>query len=205
MLFKCTFVLGPGANESVSEPFKCGFSIHYSSMIFLDVISVGFQSQACWRLSSVVKDLGVGMPDVEHRLLASPEIVLYFGDASWLWITASEVGFFFKQACVSDSPIHVNVSFLFFVVEHLVFRGNYSIYSCEFVVSVGGCEFRIFLSIILSHLSVNSVKAGWISFACNPSIRAGTLYHRQLLYNLWIWHCFSNFSCLVHVRTLSIM
>lgn len=38
--------------------------------------------EACWGLVSPVQDLGVGMPDVEQKLLASQEKVLYFGDAS---------------------------------------------------------------------------------------------------------------------------
>lgn len=39
------FVLGPGTSESVHKPFKSEFSIPYSSIVFLDAIPIGVQSQ----------------------------------------------------------------------------------------------------------------------------------------------------------------
>lgn len=60
------FVLDSGARESVS-PLKSRFSIPYRSMFFLDVILIGFQSQAFWGLVSPMQDLRFGVLAIEHR------------------------------------------------------------------------------------------------------------------------------------------
>lgn len=55
--------------ESVHEPLKTGFSVPYSSMIFLDIIHSVFQSLAFRGPVSLVKDIKVELPDVEHKPL----------------------------------------------------------------------------------------------------------------------------------------
>lgn len=45
--------------------------IPYSSLVFLDTISFGFQSQVFGELNSLVQDLGIGVPNVEHISLTS--------------------------------------------------------------------------------------------------------------------------------------
>ena len=53
--------------------------------------------------------------------------------------------------CVSASSTFLNAILLFFVVEApftsvlVFFRGSYSIYSCRFIVPIGGDEGKIFL------------------------------------------------------------
>lgn len=70
------FELGPRVSKSVH--FKSSFSIPYSSIVFLDVIPIGFQSQAFRGLISSTQNLGVGVPDVEHKALTSQGKVSYF-------------------------------------------------------------------------------------------------------------------------------
>lgn len=72
------FALVSGLSESVHEPFKSGFSFPYSSIVFLGIFNVGFQSQVFWDLVFIVLDLMVGVPNVELESLAP------LGKASYL-------------------------------------------------------------------------------------------------------------------------
>lgn len=49
---------------SMSEYFKNGFSISYSSMVSLVLIPIDFQNQTYWELVFTELDPGVGVPDV---------------------------------------------------------------------------------------------------------------------------------------------
>lgn len=61
------------------EPFKSRVFIPYSSVVFLNVILVGFQSQAFEGLVSPVQVLRVGVPGMAHKSLTSQEKISYFG------------------------------------------------------------------------------------------------------------------------------
>lgn len=59
--FKCVFVFGVGDKWACIQSFKDGFSIpFYSSILFLDIIPIGFQSQVFEGLVSVVQNCGWG-------------------------------------------------------------------------------------------------------------------------------------------------
>lgn len=68
--------------ESPHEPFKTGFSVPYSSMVFLGIIPSGFQSLAFRGAVSLVKDGRVEVLGGEHKPLTLQDKVLYFGDPS---------------------------------------------------------------------------------------------------------------------------
>lgn len=53
------------------EALKSRVSVPGSPTVVLYVFAVGFQGQVFWELVSSVQDLGAGVPDVEHRTLAS--------------------------------------------------------------------------------------------------------------------------------------
>lgn len=57
-------MLVSGSSVFACEPFKAGFSFPHSSVVFLDVLSVGFQRQVFWGLISPMQDLRDGVPDV---------------------------------------------------------------------------------------------------------------------------------------------
>ena len=85
--------------ESARRPFKRVFVVPCSSLVFLSIFPTGFQSligfqrQVCWGLTPL-QDLGVRVPDVELKPLASQGKDSYLGDHSWLWITSAGVWFF---------------------------------------------------------------------------------------------------------------
>lgn len=104
----------------------------------------------------------VGVLDVGHKPLTPQGGVLYLWDCShggspcWGW------GFW--QACISASPTHL--MWPFYPVlwgscsasSRVLFRGSCSIYSCKFLVSVGGDEVRIFLH---HHLELLPILRKW--------------------------------------------
>lgn len=64
-VFKLVFsTLDPRVTESAQEPF-----FPYSTMVFLDIIPIVFQTQAFGGFICPVQDLRVGVPDVEHKAL----------------------------------------------------------------------------------------------------------------------------------------
>ena len=61
-----------GLSEFAHDPFKSGFSIPYSFIVFLGTFPVSFQSQVFGGLSPV-QDLGVGVSDVKLESLIIQE------------------------------------------------------------------------------------------------------------------------------------
>ena len=58
--------------------FKTRFSVPYSSMFFLEVNSVGFQTLVFRELVSLMQDLRAKVPDLENKLPTPQEIVPCF-------------------------------------------------------------------------------------------------------------------------------
>lgn len=77
------------------ELFKIGFSVSYSSIVFLGIIPNVFQSLVFRGPISLVKYLRVEVPDVEHKPLTPQEKVLYFLDPIQLLIVISGMHFLF--------------------------------------------------------------------------------------------------------------
>ena len=103
-------------SEFMREPFKSMFSVPWSSVVFLDIFSVDFQSQIFWGLVFPVQGLGVG---VELKSLAPEGKDLFFCDPSQLWITVAGVWVFPWWDCVSTSLPHLSDVLLPFVAEFL--------------------------------------------------------------------------------------
>lgn len=118
------FVQGSSANEFVREPCKSRFSVPYSSMVFLDVISVYLQTQEFWELISPVQDLEVEVLGVEHRLLIYQE-KSYIFLRSLLFVDCRCFGrfggglFLFWHEQVSVSLTHFDAVLLSFVMRAL--------------------------------------------------------------------------------------
>lgn len=64
-------------DESTHELFNSRFSFPYSSMVFLDVFPISFQSQVFLELVSHVQNLRVGVTDVKFKSLAPQGKALY--------------------------------------------------------------------------------------------------------------------------------
>lgn len=62
--------LGPGANESVCDPFQSTIYIPYSPIALLDVLPIGFQSQVFQGLISLEQVPRAGVADEKHKAFA---------------------------------------------------------------------------------------------------------------------------------------
>ena len=122
------FALVWGSSEFDHGPFKRGFSIPCSAIVFLDIFPIGFQSQVFWGLLSPVQDVGVGVPDVELEPLAPQGKDLYLCDPSRCGLPQRGCGCFLWQDCLSASPMGLRAVLLTFVVEALLiqFSGLFS-------------------------------------------------------------------------------
>lgn len=139
------FVLVLGVTQSVCEPFKSRVFIPYSSMVFLNVILVGFQSQTFGGLVSPVQVLRVGVPSMEHKPLTSQEKISYSGISPNCRSLHLRQGVYLPLLPVlmlSFYPLLWRPCSSSFQVS---FRENDFICNCRFVVSVGGGQFIIFL------------------------------------------------------------
>ena len=125
-----TFTYGPWAfQSSVFALFSCHgncvgvlwgkISVPWSSVVFLHVFSVGFQSQVFWGLVSLVQDLRVGVPVVELEPLPPQEKDPYLCGPSQLGITTAGVWFLPWWGCLSAFPTHLDSILLLFVLEAL--------------------------------------------------------------------------------------
>ena len=110
----------PGWEDSLE--IKSGFSIPYSSIVFLGIFLVDFQSQVFQGLISPVQDLEVGVSDVKLKSLSLRGNDPYLCDLSRLWITVAGIWVFPWQACISASFTHIDAILLPFAVEALGFR-----------------------------------------------------------------------------------
>lgn len=72
------FAFSSRMGEPVHEPFKSRFYVSYSSVVLLDIIPIGFQSQIFRCLFSLVPDLRVGVSEAGHKLFTAQGKVLYF-------------------------------------------------------------------------------------------------------------------------------
>lgn len=143
MLF---ILLGPRANESVLQPFKDsslfptilgspGHNFHWFYILGSHLTSSGPMGYGAW---------------YGRKLLAPQGKASYFGEPSQLWITVCRGYFCLFHSYQCGSLCLVAETLLSSVQDF--FRGNYSIYSCRFVVSMGRGKFRIFLC---CHLEVS--------------------------------------------------
>ena len=98
-----------GLSESVHGPFKSRNSFPGSSIVFLGVFPVVFQSLIFWDLVSLVLTLRAGAPNVE---LESPTVEI-IPSCEVLWLACS---LFPQQNCISASS---TASVLLLVVEVL--------------------------------------------------------------------------------------
>lgn len=64
-------MLGPGADKSAREQFKCYFSIHCSPAGLVGMSPVALQSQMFWRLISQVSVLKVAVFNVKYNPFTS--------------------------------------------------------------------------------------------------------------------------------------
>lgn len=104
------FMLYLRVSGSMSEYFKNGFSISYSSMVSLVLIPIDFQNQTYWELVST----GVGVPDVGAQCLhSSKESSIILGSLP-NWGTP-HLGWHPRQDGVSASHTCLLHLFYFFV------------------------------------------------------------------------------------------
>ena len=90
-LFKLVVLLWFVSNRSSHRYFKSRFSVLYSSIVFLHVILVSFQSQVFWELNSLVQDLRVRASDIQLKFLIPQGKVLSLWDLSPSWIAMAGV------------------------------------------------------------------------------------------------------------------
>ena len=96
----CCFSAGLQSSESVCGPFKSRFSFPWSSIVFLGVFSISFQSLVFWDLISLVLDLKAGLFNVELKSPTPPGKALYLSDWSQPCSTMARV-------CLPLPPISV--------------------------------------------------------------------------------------------------
>ena len=131
------------------KPFKSRFSISYSSAFPLDLIPVDFQNQTSWRFVFLVPDPTVRVLDVWHSPF-TPKGKFH------IWGSLPDCGTSHWGGVQGENkslPLLPFLMHLFYLccrgAVHPVLRSfseeNYSICSCEFVVSVVGGEFKVFL------------------------------------------------------------
>lgn len=164
-----------GVNGSSHKPFKSRVSFPFSPLFLLNKSPAGFQSQMLWELFSLMQDPGGYGAWCRYKPLAfwGEVLFIYFfvhwlicWDFSWLWITASGVGFLVKEYLSYPSR---GGPFLLLLwngssgSSQVLFWGICSLWSCIFVVSVGGGEFRIFLC---CHLELSSTLV-YLLFLCS--------------------------------------
>lgn len=115
------------------------FLIPHSSIISMEIIFIGLQTRG---LSLQCRIIECGCLIWSSTLLILRNKCLW--DSPWLCITA--VGLHFSLAPPSCfGPVLLSFVVAFFIQFSGVFKENYSICSCRFVLSIGGGEFRIFL------------------------------------------------------------
>ena len=136
--------------ESVCKHFKKRFFIPCSSVVFLDIYPIGFQSQMFWELLSPVQDLGAGMTDMAlNPLLLRLKIHIFVilpncGFLRWCGFVLDEI-ISLPFLLISKLSIYPLLWRLCSSSFQVPYHGIYSICSCRFVVSLGGGgEFRIF-------------------------------------------------------------
>lgn len=138
------------AGEPPQKPCKSEF-VTNSPMALLGVNPVVFQSRLFWwgaHLSHVCSK-GWGAICGAQSLLFQGE-ALYLWSLSWLYVGHYAWGWVFSKTKCSASTTRLEVALLssLWASVQLVpvfFRVNCSLCSCRFVVSVGGCKFRLFL------------------------------------------------------------
>lgn len=100
------FALVSRLSESACKPFKSRCSFPYTSVAFLNVLPVDFQSQGFYSLSSPVYDLR--MPDGKLRFLSIQRKFPYLWDPFWLWNPKPGVWFLLSRTIpLSLLPIPV--------------------------------------------------------------------------------------------------
>lgn len=121
VLFKLAFfALGPRFSDSACDLFKSGFSMLYSSIVFLDVIAIVFQTSAFRGLISLRQGLTIQLSVVQHK----PLTPWYFCFPSRLCFTLLEQVLFcfvlFFGNVVSLPLLSISMlSFLSFAIESL--------------------------------------------------------------------------------------
>lgn len=105
------FTLFFRAGEFAHKFFKCRFSVPYSSVDFLDIIPVGFQSQMFWGFFSSLHDLTVEEPHMMHKPLTSQRNSSVF----WGFLPSVDlctlVWVFFDRRCLCLLPIFMLPSY----------------------------------------------------------------------------------------------
>lgn len=150
-----------------------GFSFNEVLYSFVDIFWFGFQRQVFWRLISLVLDLRIGMIDVELKSHDCEGNVLHLWDPSWEWNALARVlffslvephlCFFYNSWCCPFLSILCSFSF------QVPLRGNDSICSCIFIVSMGEGKLRIFLCY---HLEITPIRYIWIAFLCQKAYKS---------------------------------
>lgn len=73
------------------KSLRVDFFVFCSSIVFLGVFLIGFQSQEFWGFISPVQDLGTGVPDVELESLTPHGKDPCLCDPSCWWIAVTGV------------------------------------------------------------------------------------------------------------------
>lgn len=125
-----------------------GFSVFYSSLVFLDLTPIGFQNPTIWGLLFPVLDRGPGclMPGTIPSLLEEEFCIFWIPPVCRLqWCLRWGLG-----KTVFLPPLSISMCLFYLLLwrcspnSQAFFRVNYSICSSKFVVSMGGGEFRAF-------------------------------------------------------------
>lgn len=121
------------ATGVVCGPFKSKISVPCSFIVFLHVFFVGFQSQVLYVIVFLLQDLQVGVPDMEHMELCGP----------FQWWILTLVRLFLPFLPILMLSLYSSLISLF-TQCYVPLGGNYFMYTCIFVVSVGRGTFRVF-------------------------------------------------------------
>lgn len=152
--------------ELAYEPFKSGFFVSYSSVVFLNVIPIASQSLAFWGFISPVQDPRIGVSVIDQKPFTFQGKDPYLSDSSFFFFLMLRRSLLSMDSytwggvlplarpclCLSYSmlPFYPLLQrYHSFSFQHFV-RGNHFIRSCRFLLSVGRCESRIFLCCHLS-------------------------------------------------------